>query len=170
MRRLCPFLALIATLGACAERPPSGDSARAATPAAVAEEAADSGGLKPACPADGRWSQCAIIERLERSGLAPRLDSAEVPDEPPLTERGFLVHLGRARLEVYLFEDAAARARAAARLDRSRYIEYTANITMDQKPTLIMSGNAIAILHSRSNHQRERVGNAITAGPPAGAP
>jgi len=124
----------------------------------------------PACPADGRWSQCAIIERLERSGLAPRLDSTAVPDAPPLAERGVLVHLGRAQLEVYLFADAGARERAAARLDRSRYIEYTANITMDQKPTLIMSGNAIVILHSRSNHQRERVGNAITAGAPSRAP
>lgn len=170
MLRLCTLLVLGAALGACADRPPSGDSASAAIPVAVTGGAVDSAGAQPACPADGRWSQCAIIERLERSGLAPRLDSTTAPDEPPLTERGFLVHLGRAQLEVYLFVDDASRARAAARLDRSRYIEYTANITMDQKPTLIMSGNAIAILHSRSNHQRERVGNAITAGAPSRKP
>jgi hypothetical protein len=41
---------------------------------------------------------------------------------------------------------------------------------MAQQPTLIASANVLAILHSMNSHQRERVGDAITAGAPAKAP
>lgn len=132
--------------------------------------AADSPAPPPACPATGLWSQCAVIERLDRSGLAPRVDSSVTATEPPLTASGLLVRVGRAELEVYLYEDVAARERDAARLDTSRYVAYTAAPTMAQQPTLITSANVVAILHSMNSHQRERVGDAITAGPPSKIP
>jgi hypothetical protein len=37
---------------------------------------------------------------------------------------------------------------------------------MRAEPTLIASENLLAILRSRSDHQRERVSDALTAGPP----
>ena len=122
------------------------------------------------CPATGLWSRCAIIERLDRSGLAPQVDSVNPATEAPLTATGFLVRVGRGEIEVYLYPDAAARERDQAKLDSTKYIGYTAAVGMENRPTLIVSGNALAILHSRSDHQRERVGDAITAGAPAKAP
>lgn len=110
------------------------------------------------------------MERLERSGLAPRVDSVHPATEPPLSATGFVVRVGRGELEVYLYPDAAARARDQAKLDSTKYAGYTAALTMANQPTLIVSGNALAILHSRNDHQRERVGDAITAGAPAKAP
>ena len=53
-----------------------------------------------------------------------------------------------------------------ALLDRTKYVAYDAPLSIKPQPTLIHSVNAIAILHSRNDHQRERVSDAITAGPP----
>lgn len=132
----------------------------------TAAGAASTAAAKPACPASGAWSECAIIQRLERSGLIPLLDSASAT-EPPLSAKGLLVRLGRAELEVYLYPDVATRERDQAKLDRTRYLAYTAPVAMEAQPTLMSSANALLIFHSRNDHQRERVGDAITAGPPS---
>ena len=89
-----------------------------------------------------------------------------VAREAALSRTGFLVRVGRAELEVYVYPDVAARARDVARLDTTRYLGYTEAVSMQQLPTLIQSVNLVAILHSRNDHQRERVGDALTAGPP----
>jgi hypothetical protein len=120
---------------------------------------------RAACPATGNWSECAIYERLDRAGLAPRRDSAAVT-EPPLTVRGVLLRVGASQLELYFYPDAKAREAEEAKLDRTKYVDYAAPLTIRQEPTLIHSANLIAILHSPNDHQRERVADAITAGPP----
>ena len=106
-----------------------------------------------------------MIERLDRAGLAPRKDSV-APTEEPLTIKGTLLKVGNSELELYVYPDAGARERDEARLDKSKYLEYPAPLTMRNEPTLIRSVNLIAILRSRNEHQRERVSDAITAGPP----
>jgi hypothetical protein len=106
------------------------------------------------------------VERLERAGLAPRPDSTAVAREEPLTSSGLLIRLGSAELEVYLYPDARARSRDVARIDTTRYLGYTEAVSMQRLPTLIQSVNLVAILHSRNDLQRERVGDALTAGPP----
>lgn len=140
------------------------------TASAASADTATTSRTTPACLATGQWELCAILERLDRSGLAPIVDSAAAATEPPLTATGFVVRVGRGELEVYLYPDAAAAQRDLARLDRATYVEYTAPLTMENQPTLIVSGNAVVVLHSRNDHQRERVGDAITAGAPARAP
>lgn len=107
-----------------------------------------------------------MVERLDRAGLAPRVDSSATPREEPLAPTGFLVRVGTAELEVYVYPDAAARVRDIARVDTTRYLGYTEAVSMQQLPTLIQSANLVAVLHSRNDHQRERVGDALTAGPP----
>jgi hypothetical protein len=118
-----------------------------------------------ACPATGNWSECAVFERLDRAGLAPRRDSAAVT-EPPLTARGVLLRVGASRLELFFYPDAKTRAADEAKLDRAKYVDYAAPLTIRQEPTLIHSANLIAILLSPNDHLRERVADAITAGPP----
>jgi hypothetical protein len=86
--------------------------------------------------------------------------------EPPLSQRGALVRLGRAELELYVYADAPSRERDQAKLDRRKYLAADASIGMESQPTLVYSANLIAILHSRNDHQRERVSDAIAAGPP----
>lgn len=109
------------------------------------------------------------MDRLDRAGLAPRADSARV-NEPPLTARGALIHVGTSELEIYIYPDAKSREREEATLDRAKYVDYAAPLSMQAQPTLIHSANLIAILHSKNDHQRERVADALTAGPPLPSP
>ncbi|HEU4995027.1 MAG TPA: hypothetical protein VFT29_09405 [Gemmatimonadaceae bacterium] len=131
----------------------------------VATPPAQAVNTSQACPATGLWSECAVFQRLDRAGLAPRRDSATV-SEPPLTPPGLLLRVGNSELELYIYPDAGTREREEARLDRAKYVDYAAPLSMQPLPTLIHSANLIAILHSRNDHQRERVADAITAGPP----
>jgi hypothetical protein len=86
--------------------------------------------------------------------------------EPPLGGPGVLLRVGASELEIYIYPDAKSREREEAKLDRTKYVDYSAPLSMRPQPTLIHSANLIAILHSRNDHQRERVADAITAGPP----
>jgi hypothetical protein len=122
--------------------------------------------VKPACPPTGLWAQCSVFERLDRAGLAPRVDSSAPVSEEPLKAQGRKILIGRSEAETYLYPDVAARERDMAAIDRSKYVEYPAPVPMKPVPTLIHSANLIVILHSRNDHQRERVSDLITAGPP----
>lgn len=133
-------------------------------PALRAGAAVVSGGGEP-CPATGLWSACAAFERLDRAGLAPRRDSTTAT-EPPLTASGILLRIGRSELELYVYPDIAARERDEATLERDKYLAGDKPVGMTSQPTLIHSANLLVILHSRNDHQRERVFDAITAGPP----
>lgn len=165
------FAVLLAACGAEPARDDSsltGSGGIGGTPgaAATASDSVSVAGGRPVCPATGSWSRCAVVERLDRAGLAPRVDSAASAREEALTPGGFLVRVGAAELEVYLYPDAGARSRDIARVDTTRYLGYTEAVSMQQLPTLIQSANLVAILHSRNDLQRERVGDALTAGPP----
>ena len=151
---------------ACAkevDRTPRAESAVAGATSAPAVVAV--GATREACPATGLWSACAILERLDRAGLAPRADTAAAT-EPPLAQHGALVRLGRSELELYVYPDAASREQDQRKLDRKKYLLSDAPSGMEAQPTIISSANLIAILHSRNDHQRERVSDAIAAGPP----
>jgi hypothetical protein len=126
---------------------------------------ASGAGAKPICPATGTWQMCSVVERLERAGLAPRREEAAAR-EAPLSQVGVSFTLGRSELRVFLYSDRAARERDQARLDRTKYLSATEPLSMQAEPTLIASDNLLAILRSRSDHQRERVSDALTAGPP----
>ena len=151
-------------LGACDKPQMNADTGRVVAESAATRSAPEAQ-VRPECPATGQWADCSVFERLDRAGLAPRRDSSDA-SEPPLTPKGLLYKVGTSDLEVYLYDDAAAREKEDAALDRTKYLEYQAPLTIKREPTLIRSANLIAILHSRNDHQRERVSDAITAGPP----
>ena len=122
---------------------------------------------KPGCPANGQWSECAVFDRLDHAGLAPRRDtSAGVIALSPLTQSGTRLLVGNAELDVFIYPDTARRAQDEARLDRSKYIDATAEPTLRGEATLIRNANLLAVLRSRNDHQRERVSDALSAGPP----
>ena len=115
------------------------------------------------------WAECSLLKRLERAGLVVQRDSAAATEEP-LTREGILLRVGGRELEVYLYPDAATRVREQRRLDSTGYVRYAGSQTFRAEPTLIGNANLIAILHSNNSKQRERVGDAITAGPPQPLP
>jgi hypothetical protein len=105
--------------------------------------------------------------RLQRAGVAPAVDSTGKPDEKALGGATMLLKIGlSAHLEVHLFADSSARAAAIAKLDRTQFVGGTQEQTIKRERTLIESANLVAFLTSINSHQRERVSDALTAGPP----
>jgi hypothetical protein len=105
------------------------------------------------------------VQRLERAGLAPQRREAAVRRQP-LTPAGTGFTIGRGELEVYLYADQSAREREQAALDSAAYVRPDQRVTLRNEPTLITSVNAIAVLKTVSDRQRERVADAFAAGPP----
>jgi hypothetical protein len=138
---------------------------RVPSASAPSPTAAPAGVVKAPCPADGLWHECSVLERLDRAGLAPRKDSTFVT-ETPLSQRGLLLHLGSAELEVFMYPDEASREADEAKLDKGQFVEPGQPYTMRHERTLIHSVNLLAILKSLRDQQRERVADAITAGAP----
>jgi len=136
----------------------------AGAPTATPSRAPSTG--KGKCPANGQWSECAVFDRLDHAGLAPRRDSSGTIELAPLTQTGSRLLVGNSELDVFIYPDTASRARDEARLDRSKYIEATAEPTLRGEATLIRNVNLLAVLRSRNDHQRERVSDALSAGPP----
>lgn len=160
MKLLPILIGMSAAMLACSKKETPAADTHAAAPAATLPKAAPG-----SCPATGQWARCSILERLERAGLAPRVDS-EPATEKRLAQKGILVHVGRRDLELFIYPDSNARAAAEKKLDRADYVEAYAEPGINQEPTLIRSVNLLAILKSINGRQRERVSDAITAGPP----
>jgi hypothetical protein len=157
-------LALLAPLAACArERVPEADSTVVST--AVRSPIVIGIGGKPACPGTGHWSPCGVLKRLEAAGVAPQ-KATSLPDLPTLQATPALYTVGKSGLAIYLFADSAARSRAARTLDTTKFISATRELTMRGETTAIQNDNLLALLFSRNEQQRERVSDALTAGPP----
>jgi hypothetical protein len=117
------------------------------------------------CPPDGSWKACTVTERLIRAGLGVRLDSAPARDSAIATT-GLLYHIGRSTLQVFLFADSAERRAAVAKLDTAGFIDYMATQVYPPRTSMLQSANLLALLVSQGETQRQRIGDAITAGPP----
>jgi hypothetical protein len=149
-----------ALTGCSREATPSRDTAVTAT--AVSQSPAAAG----TCPRTGHWGDCQLRARLAQAGLAPRTAEDDVGDLPKLDIAPIKLRLGNAGLAFYLYPDSTARKRAAAGLDTNRYIPQAKPVSMKGETTLIQNDNVLVLLFSKNDHQRERVSDAVTAGPP----
>ena len=120
---------------------------------------------KSDCPGTGHWTPCAVRKRLDAAGVAPQT-ATELPDLPKFDVPPALYTVGKSGLAIYLFADSSARARAAATLDTLHFIPAAKELTMRGETTAIQNDNLLALLFSRMEQQRERVSDALLAGPP----
>lgn len=158
------WLAVLFALYAC-EKPAKESHAVETKSAAPAPVAAMSGDSR--CPATGLWAECSILYRLDRSGLAPHVDSTGRADEKALSGRPLLIKLGTtSRLEVFIYPDSAARIADAKKLDRTALVGATGQQTLRRERTLIENANLIGLLSSINDRLRERVSDALVAGAP----
>jgi hypothetical protein len=156
---------IAATLVAACSKPDAAPPASGASaPVATSADASTGAG---SCPATGRWAECSILYRLDRSGLVPKIDSSAKPAETTLAGTPLIIKIGTTgTLELHVYPDSAARAAASAKLDRTKFIDATSEQTIARERTLIESSNVIGLLTSLNGHQRERVSDALMAGPP----
>ena len=161
MRRVA-WVAGALVLAACGREKPAARDSVVAAPVASATPAPTTG----TCPRTGHWGECQLRARLDQSGLAPQSTSEKVGDLPSLAVKPVLMKLGNAGLAAYFFADTIARHAAAVPLDTTKFIPQTKPVSLKNETTVIQNDNALVLLFSRNEHQRERVSDAITAGAP----
>ncbi len=141
--------------------------ASVAQPAAAPAAAATTPGNAPlACPHTGRWAICNVEQRLKQSGFVARRVSDESSKRAGFGVIPVAYSLGRARLEVFIYNDEAALARDIAKLDTVRVAPAGVTGSWGVAPLLIRSGNLAAVYLGDNPQQAERLTLALTAGAP----
>lgn len=161
-RRVAAASSLMLGVAACAkENAKPADTTTAVATAVVSVSA--TGGT---CPRTGHWGDCQLRARLTASGLAPQATTVKPGDLPDVGVAPVLLSLGNAGLAAYFFQDTLTRRRAAAALDTLKFLPQSKPVGVLREATVIENDNAMVLLFSRNEHQRERVADAVTAGPP----
>lgn len=166
-RLACVAVAL--ALAACggsdeAARPDSTSIKRA--PRVVQSSPQAVGGSNP-CPHTGKWALCTLERRMRQAGFVAKRIEGATPTRAGFRVKPVVYSLGRSRLEVFLYDDAAGTAADMAGLDTVLVVPRGSTISpWETTPTLIRSGNLAAVLLTSSPLQAERLALAITAGAP----
>lgn len=149
----------------------SSDSSRRATGADSTPVARPSLGPAPgdsACPRNGLWQPCGLVDRISKAGLSIKGtgDSARVAFLPTAGVR-YRVAVTDTVL-AFFFPTARALDSVWQSLDTLR-VRPLADTTFawPQHPEPMRSGNLLALYFADSPRQVERVRLAITAGPPS---
>lgn len=166
MKRLALCL-LLAACGGGGQSKDSDDTVPVALPAAQETTQPRAAGMND-CPATGKWALCSVEKRLKRSGFVARKVEVESPERAGFSVKPTVYTLGRGRLEIFLYEDAAALNEDIAGLDTITVAPRGAAPAWPSQPGLVRSGNLAAVFMDQTVRQAERLTLALTAGAPSG--
>jgi hypothetical protein len=168
----------LSALGACgddgdraggrgAQQPRASDASRQGAQSSADAAASGASADSAACPKDGRWRTCSVVERLERAGLVPlaRTDTLRVAF---LTPPGAGWDVARVQLRVFLYDDPTLARREGLALDPFTVAPRGQRHPWPAKATLVRSANLVAVLLSDNDRQIERVQLALEAGTATG--
>ncbi len=114
---------------------------------------------------------CSLVDRLDKAGLVPRVDSTTPPERLPFFHApGTVVHLGLGELHTFVYDDTAALARDVAAFDTARVAPRGGRYPWSSTPTFVRSANLAAVLLTPNERQIERIQLALEAGPPQPRP
>jgi len=111
-----------------------------------------------------------VEKRLRQSGFVAKRTEGDAPPRPGFTVKPIVYSLGRARLEVFLYDDERAMARDVALIDTVLVAPPGSPSPWETTPFLVRSGNLAAVLLTQNARQAERLMLALTAGAPQAAP
>lgn len=160
-------LTIVIAIAACTgEKAPALDTT-AVSPTVAARAAAPG---DSSCPRNGLWQPCGLVDRIVHAGLSfkPLEDTVRVPflDVPGVQYRVAATDT----MVAFFFPDSVALKKAIAPLDSIRIAPKTDTVSpWRSAPSVIRSGNLLALYFAHSERQIERLRLAITAGAPAPA-
>lgn len=161
--RACRWLVIV-LLASCTSAAEKRERDAAAARTAIAAESAKAA-VAASEPATGKWDDGHLVERLVRSGLAPRALPRERGERywgvPVLAYR-----VGSATLYAYVYADSTARRRVTDGLDSLAAAPKGTPSPYAAPHLLIVQNNLAAVLVGGSERQQERVSLALVAGLP----
>lgn len=104
------------------------------------------------------WNEPEVVKRLAEAGLVVA-DSGRREHDPRFHRDGIRLGVSGAKLLIFIYPDAAARARESARIDSAAVTA----LPPERRPRYIVVNNLIAILITPRELLAERVTNALTA-------
>ncbi|HET9425648.1 MAG TPA: hypothetical protein VFO55_09775 [Gemmatimonadaceae bacterium] len=118
------------------------------------------------CPATGLWAHCSVFRSIERAGLNSHRDSAKEVTELPLSISGMEVPIARGDIRIFVYADSGSRKRDQAKLDRKQFVLPHQQPGIQRERTLVGSANLLVLMNVINSLSRERIANALMAGPP----
>jgi hypothetical protein len=103
------------------------------------------------------WNKAEVIRRLTEAGVVV-MDSGQAAERAGVHVPGNLLHVGRGELEIYVYDNTAARRHDTAAIDTAMH-----GLPTLDRPRYIMSGNLIAVLRTPDDRLAERVENTLMA-------
>lgn len=121
----------------------------------------------PACPRDGLWKGCALVDRIVHSGFVFK-QGGDTVKVAYLKANGIRYQVGSSTtLLAFFYTDTAALARDWMRIDTLHLTTPGDTVgSWPSPPDVMRSANLIAAFFSGDPLKRERVRLAITAGAP----
>jgi hypothetical protein len=154
-------LTLLAACGGSANEAGSPvDTALPITPA-VAPAPGDT-----SCPATGLWARCSAIKAIDRAGLNTHADSSKDVTESTLSIKGFELPISRGSVRFFIYADSNSRRRDQANLDTTLFVIPPREPSLRGERSLIPSVNLLVLMDVANSRNRERIANALMAGPP----
>ena len=135
------------------------DSALPILPATLTGSATD-------CLTTGLWAECSVLRRLEQAGLAVHAESLAVVREPSLAISGKRMPIARGEIAIFIYADTGSRGRDEAKLDAKQFIAPDAEPSILKQRTLVANQNLLVLMNVTNETNRERISNALMAGPP----
>jgi hypothetical protein len=170
LRLLAASVSVISLLTGCGrskDRPVLADSTSITTTGVSADTSANSQSPNKAmCPGTGLWAICSVEKRLTQAGFVLRKDSSATASRAGFSVAPTIYLLGRGKLEVFLYPDAKSLERDWRELDTLNASPQGKPIVWQMRPSLVRSANLAALYFTDSPVQVERLGLAVTAGPP----
>jgi hypothetical protein len=111
-----------------------------------------------------------VIKSIERAGLNAHADSATDVTEAPLSITGFELPVARGVARIFLYADSNSRRRDQAKLDSTLFVRPPREPGLRGERTLLGSANLLVLMDVANSRNRERIANALLAGPPQPPP
>jgi hypothetical protein len=117
-----------------------------------------------AVPSTGLWTEAHLLERLLRSGVAPRAAEAAAAGPEWMGARPLVYHAGGGTLYAWIYADSMARRAVTDSLDPATAAP-PGRVTPFAAPmTLVVQNNLAAVVTGGSERNQERIALALQAG------
>lgn len=165
IRRICCSFVLSLLVAACGSEEHARADSVTITPSKVAVATRNEHNAEP-CAHNGLWALCSVERRLRQSGFVVTRVEGQSPSRPGFDVKPAVYTLGKARLEVFIYESEKAMARDVAAMDTILVTPRGSVASWESTPLLIRSANLAAVLLTTNQRLAERASLALTAGPP----